>query len=363
MSGFFVVVEGTDGVGKTAVVQRLKELVKGDERFVFTREPGGTEYAEDIRKVLFGHSTNAFSEVMLIQSARADHMEKVIRPALEADKIVVCDRFVHSTWAYNILPELAKDDKASYLAELFNYTNAHLLMGVGEPFTVIVTCSPEQQQARLAEKTLNRLDDRFKNNLELINEFYAEQSTTPNCAQLDNSGDLTEAAQKLLEKILQQKEHFDKHQIKVDGFPDPEVEQVVDGGAEGEEPKAPEMTLDEIKRLVREQACTDQFLGSMKEERELIENVFDFYVDKVEMVMQSNNDTLTNGKSIQQLVQQIQSLVWFGHQFQDLKKSYLEKDIAETEKESLDIELDPNDPDPAHTCKVIEHTYQKANDN
>lgn len=337
MAGFFVVVEGTDGVGKSTLIDYIKCIVTDQgiaDQFVFTREPGGTLFAEDVRRLLFNNELSAFSEVMLIQAARDDHMNKVIRPALEAGKIVVCDRFIHSTYAYNILPSLIGKDESvpDALTEIFNYSNATLLMGIGEPFTVIVGCDAAVQMERIKAKDLNRLDERYLESLELINKFYTQSANTPNCYHLDNSGDLHDNAKLLLKKILEQKEHFDKFEIKPDDAFSVETTEV-NGNDQPEfkEPETPQYTLDDIKTIVKEQALSEQYVGSLNTEREFIEKLFDYYVDKIEAVLNTKEDTLLNGKSIPQLVQQIQSIVYFGHQFMDLKKGYLEEEITSTQ--------------------------------
>ena len=102
--GFFVVFEGPDGGGKTTQSGRLfahLEKLKYDVKW--TREPGGTALAELIRKLMLHDATHQISprvEALLLSAARSQHIEKVIRPALEAGRVVVCDRFKYSTVAY-----------------------------------------------------------------------------------------------------------------------------------------------------------------------------------------------------------------------------------------------------------------------
>lgn len=103
MNGFFVVVEGNDGAGKSTFLERLAgEFQKEGIDALFTREPGGADVAENIRKLLLDPKTvmGARTEALLYAAARADHVEKTIRPALKAGKIVLCDRYVLSSLAY-----------------------------------------------------------------------------------------------------------------------------------------------------------------------------------------------------------------------------------------------------------------------
>lgn len=103
-AGKFITFEGGEGAGKSTqaemLAQRLNET--GHETLV-TREPGGSEKAEEIREFLLSGKARGFGspgEAMLFYAARDDHLEKTIRPALEAGRWVICDRFSDSTRAY-----------------------------------------------------------------------------------------------------------------------------------------------------------------------------------------------------------------------------------------------------------------------
>lgn len=104
MTGRFISLEGGEGAGKSTQAARLAEALgeRGIETLV-TREPGGSEGAEAIRGLLMQGAVtrwSAHSETLLFAAARADHVEKRIRPALGAGTWVICDRFVDSTRAY-----------------------------------------------------------------------------------------------------------------------------------------------------------------------------------------------------------------------------------------------------------------------
>jgi dTMP kinase len=102
--GLLVVFEGVEGSGKSTQVQRLADRLRAEGREVLvTREPGGAPLAERIRHLVLDPSTGEVgdrAEALLIAAARADHVEATIRPALEAGKVVVCDRYVDSSLAY-----------------------------------------------------------------------------------------------------------------------------------------------------------------------------------------------------------------------------------------------------------------------
>jgi dTMP kinase len=104
MKGLFITFEGGEGAGKSTQVKRLQtRLESAGYRVVATREPGGTPRAEAIRAAILAGEAKpygSFAEALMFYSARHDHLEKKIRPALAAGAIVVCDRFSDSTRAY-----------------------------------------------------------------------------------------------------------------------------------------------------------------------------------------------------------------------------------------------------------------------
>jgi len=104
MKGFFITLEGPDGCGKTCQIPALAEYLRGRGwNILTTREPGGTEISEQIRNVIMSMANKGMhprTEILLFQSSRAQLVEQVIRPALEAGKIIICDRYADSTMAY-----------------------------------------------------------------------------------------------------------------------------------------------------------------------------------------------------------------------------------------------------------------------
>ncbi len=104
-NGFFLAVEGPEGAGKSTLVSGLAvQLRREGAEPLLVREPGGTEAAEAIRRILLepGSSLAPVSELYLFLAARADLVARKIRPALEAGKVVVADRFELSTLAYQV---------------------------------------------------------------------------------------------------------------------------------------------------------------------------------------------------------------------------------------------------------------------
>lgn len=104
MRGLFATFEGIEGCGKTTQIGRLKTYLEGKGHTVtVTREPGGTAISEKVRDLLLDPANGAMNwraELLLYQAARAQLVEEVIRPALDAGNTVLCDRFADSSTAY-----------------------------------------------------------------------------------------------------------------------------------------------------------------------------------------------------------------------------------------------------------------------
>ena len=104
LPGRFITFEGGEGSGKSTQIRRLAErLRESGLTVVVTREPGGTEMAEQIRTFILSGAAEGLgpeAETMLFAAARADHVDRLIRPALARGDWVLCDRFIDSTRAY-----------------------------------------------------------------------------------------------------------------------------------------------------------------------------------------------------------------------------------------------------------------------
>jgi dTMP kinase len=165
-SGFFISFEGGEGAGKTTQINRLaKALNARGHKVVTTREPGGTDEGEKIRDLLVqrdGGNWTPMAECLLLSAARLMHLEKVIRPALQDGMIVISDRFLDSTRAYqgygHQFDLKAIDDLST------------LVIGDFKPdLTFILDIDPqkglERSGRRLAAEELHidQLEDRFEN--------------------------------------------------------------------------------------------------------------------------------------------------------------------------------------------------------
>ena len=144
--GWFVTLEGGEGVGKSTQAVRLEQALRDrGHEVVRTREPGGSPGAEVLRALLLSGDTDwsPLAETLLHVAARAEHVARLIRPALEAGRVVVCDRFSDSTLAYQGYGQGAELGTIRALAGL---------LGVVPDRTVVLHASPATQRARLAAR-------------------------------------------------------------------------------------------------------------------------------------------------------------------------------------------------------------------
>ena len=147
--GKFITFEGGEGCGKSTQVKRLKEALEHEGvEVVLTREPGGTWLSEEIRHLIKDQTTDApcdRSELLLFLAARAQLVKNVIRPALDAGKWVVSDRFSDSTLAYQ---GYGRGLPLGILRE----TNDFACEGLRPDLTLLLDVTPETAEARMRER-------------------------------------------------------------------------------------------------------------------------------------------------------------------------------------------------------------------
>lgn len=154
--GMFITFEGIDGSGKSTQTKRLAAHLKARGfDVVLTREPGGSEGAEEIRALVLQGDPDRWSaetEILLFTAARRDHLERLIDPALAAGKIVICDRFADSTRMYQ---GLSRGDLRAVVDQL------HALMIKREPdLTLLIDMDPAVGLSRALSR--QTADERFE---------------------------------------------------------------------------------------------------------------------------------------------------------------------------------------------------------
>jgi dTMP kinase len=147
--GLFITFEGGEGGGKSTQVARLAEALRADRRQVLTtREPGGSPGAEAVRHVLLSGAAEPLGprmEAILFAAARSDHVEQVIRPAVAAGKVVLCDRFMDSSRVYQ---GVTGNIEPAFMAALERAT----VNGMRPDLTIVLDLDPVEGLRRAAAR-------------------------------------------------------------------------------------------------------------------------------------------------------------------------------------------------------------------
>lgn len=185
--GIFITIEGGEGAGKTTLIERLSEALRQmGYKVMATREPGGIPIAEQIRTVILNpdHTMmDARTEALLYAAARRQHLVEKVLPALEQDCVVICDRFIDSSLAYQgYARELGMDE----VWEINKFAIQHTM----PELTLYLDVSPEVGLSRImasADRELNRLDlerhsfhERVREGYKRLTERFPERIVTVN---------------------------------------------------------------------------------------------------------------------------------------------------------------------------------------
>ncbi|ASZ09448.1 dTMP kinase [Mesoplasma chauliocola] len=169
----FITIEGMDGSGKTTALQKVKEHLESlNYKVIMTREPGGVQISEKIRDLILsksGEGMEPWTEALLFIAARKEHLEKVIKPNLEKGYIVISDRFMDSTTAYQ---GGARGLGVDYL----NNLQKTILKGFLPDLTLYFKLSFEEAEKRLSNRSYekNRLDEEGKKFKEDVKNAFEE---------------------------------------------------------------------------------------------------------------------------------------------------------------------------------------------
>ena len=204
--GFFITFEGGEGAGKSTQVQWLASTLREQGReVVVTREPGGSPGAEAVRHVLLSGAAEPFGpamEAVLFAAARSDHVEQVIRPAVERGAIVLCDRFLDSSRVYQgVTGDLDQD----FMRPLERVT----VNGMVPDLTIILDIDPAEGLRRAAVRRGEGDADRFEKETVEIHKrrreaFLEIARTEPErCVVMDAGALPEEVAERIAETVLQ----------------------------------------------------------------------------------------------------------------------------------------------------------------
>lgn len=200
-AALFITIEGIEGVGKSTNIEFIKNLLeKNGIDFVLTREPGGTLLAERIRKILLEVSDEPLtelSELLLVFAARAQHVARVIRPALESGRWVICDRFTDATYAYQ---GGGRGLDASKIAALENLVQGQLRPDL----TVVLDLDPRTGIERATKRgSLDRFEQEELQFFEKVRQTYLDIAAADpeRCLVIDASQDLEVVKSDLLAAV------------------------------------------------------------------------------------------------------------------------------------------------------------------
>ena len=154
--GYFISFEGIDGSGKSTQIQKLARFLEtlGFD-VIITREPGGSVGAEEIRNLLLQGNVDRWSaetEILLFTAARRDHLERIILPAMENGKIVICDRFTDSTRMYQGM-------RGPNLRNLVDMLNEKII-NCDPDLTIVIDIDPQISLKRA--KSRETVEERFE---------------------------------------------------------------------------------------------------------------------------------------------------------------------------------------------------------
>ena len=203
----FVTFEGIEGSGKSYQSRKLyKNLKKKNISVILTREPGGTESAEKIRRVIlddyFHHDSkekfNKNTDTLLYLAARNEHIENKIKPAISKKKIIICDRFVDSTLAYQVYGKGVNK-------KLVNSVHKYILGNIKPDLTFILKVKISKALQRLKNRKRKNRYDKFSKNfyIKVQNAFLKiARKNQKRYFVLDNSKDSNVIEKIILKKFL-----------------------------------------------------------------------------------------------------------------------------------------------------------------
>lgn len=173
--GKFITLEGSEGVGKTTSLNYIKELIESKgHKVLVTREPGGTPLAEDLRATLLANRQEVVepeAELLMMFAARAQHVNQIIKPALENGDWVLCDRFVDASYAYQ---GGGRGLSFSRINEIEQWT----LQGFAPDLTLLLDMSVEEGMARTRQRgTPDRFETEKTEFYQRIREAYLQRAS------------------------------------------------------------------------------------------------------------------------------------------------------------------------------------------
>lgn len=198
----FISFEGIEGSGKSYQSRILfKKIKKIGFPVIFTREPGGSNGAEMIRSLILSGKTNKFdklTDTLLYLAARNEHVNNLIKPAIMKKKIIICDRFIDSTYAYQGSNNIIKKNLIDYLHKI-------ILDDLKPDLTFILKVNINKAFQRVKKrKSLNRYDKFPRSFYKKAQKIFIKiaKSQTKRCVIIDNSQDVKNTENIIFKKFL-----------------------------------------------------------------------------------------------------------------------------------------------------------------
>lgn len=205
IKGTLISFEGIDGSGKSTQIKLIKKyLHQNKKKALFTREPGGTLEAELIRKLILNKNKKVNfekkTEILLLLAARYEHYKKLIEPAISKGKVIICDRFIHSTLAY----QCAGNNE---LKKFYFKMSEPLINNFQPDLTILLDISPIKALERISKrKKNNRYDNKnlkfFSDVRKSYNELAKNNSKIQKLNAMNNKNVLAEKIQNLIKNLL-----------------------------------------------------------------------------------------------------------------------------------------------------------------
>ena len=208
MKGKFIVIEGIDGCGKTTQINELSKwlpnsrLMGKDSKLITTREPGGSQLGKKLRSLILDNSKNnkpsSLAELLLYSADRAEHVSKIIAPALEKDNWVISDRFSDSTLAYqgygrNINLDIIKNIESI------------VCHNISPDLTIYLEISPEESIFRRKNQIPDRMESEGIKFLEKVSKGFKIIAKEKNWKIISGSQNIKNISKQIKETLL---DHF-----------------------------------------------------------------------------------------------------------------------------------------------------------